>query len=173
MAAVVHIDIASQSEHIPDDEDIHRWVCAALLSAQSAGSAKSTEQKQNPELCIRIMDEEEITRLNSTYRHKTSATNVLSFPAELPEELDLPLLGDIAICAPVLVREALEQDKSITAHWAHLVIHGTLHLLGFDHIIASEAQLMEDRERQILAQLGFPDPYREASDAPPGQAQSI
>ena len=97
--------------------------------------------------------------LNHTYRGKDYATNVLSFPADLPPELDLPLLGDLVVCAPVVAREATEQHKQLNAHWAHMVIHGCLHLLGYDHIDDAEADEMEALERELLAQLGIADPY--------------
>lgn len=111
------------------------------------------------ELCIRIVDAKEITQLNQQYRHKKGPTNVLSFPAELPEGLAIPLLGDLVICASVVNREAVEQGKTRAAHWAHMVVHGSLHLLGFDHIKHTEASEMEQREIKILRKLGFGNPY--------------
>ena len=140
----------SQDE-APGDEDFRRW-CELALRQRSADS----------ELTIRLVDEAEGLELNSTYRHKDYATNVLSFPADVPDELlDIPLLGDLVICAPVVAREALEQRKPLQAHWAHLVIHGCLHLLGYDHIDDAEAEEMETLERELLAELGHPDPYAE------------
>ena len=112
---------------------------------------------------IRIVDEEESTTLNNTYRHKNYATNVLSFTSEIPAmilaDLDEIPVGDLAICAPVVEREASEQDKPIQSHWAHMVVHGLLHLHGYDHIQESDAEKMEALEREILAELGIPDPY--------------
>ena len=106
------------------------------------------------------MDEDEGLQLIQDWRGKDYATNVLSFVAEVPDGiLDIPLLGDLVICAPVVTREANEQGKPLPAHWAHLVIHGCLHLLGYDHIEDDEAEAMEAIERQLLASLGYPDPY--------------
>lgn len=134
----------------PDDESFRRWVEAPL-----AGFGKPVE------LVIRLVDEAESRQLNHSYRGKDRPTNVLSFPFEAPPEVPSPLLGDLVICAPVVAREALEQGKSPQAHWAHMVIHGLLHLLGYDHETDEEAQLMESRERELLARLHFPDPYTE------------
>ncbi|QCI10525.1 rRNA maturation RNase YbeY [Pseudomonas putida] len=133
----------------PDDAAFRRW-CELALRQRSADS----------EMTIRLVDEAEGRELNHTYRHKDYATNVLSFPADVPDELlDIPLLGDLVICVPVVEREAAEQGKALEAHWAHLVIHGCLHLLGYDHIEDAEAEEMEALERQLLAELGHPDPY--------------
>ncbi len=134
--------------------------------------APGAELRQRPEseLTIRLVDEAEGLELNSTYRHKDYATNVLSFPADVPDELlDIPLLGDLVICAPVVAREALEQRKPLQAHWAHLVIHGCLHLLGYDHIDDAEAEEMETLERELLAELGHPDPYACDDEEPPSK----
>jgi probable rRNA maturation factor len=117
------------------------------------------------EITVRFVAAAEGRPLNRHYRGKDYATNVLSFPAEVPDGpdgeplLDIPLLGDLVICVPVVEREAGEQNKSLEAHWAHLVIHGCLHLLGYDHIDDDEAEEMEALERQLLAELGYPDPY--------------
>ena len=110
---------------------------------------------------IRLVDEAESRQLNRDYRGKDRPTNVLSFPFEAPPEVLTPLLGDLVICAPVVVREAREQGKPADAHWAHMLVHGVLHLLGYDHLEPAEADEMEALERDILAGLGFPDPYRE------------
>nr|MBF0686068.1 rRNA maturation RNase YbeY [Pseudomonas sp.] len=135
----------------PGDDDFRQW-CELALRQRSADS----------ELTIRLVDEAEGRELNRTWRQKDYATNVLSFPADVPDEfLDIPLLGDLVICVPVVAREAAEQGKPLMAHWAHLVIHGCLHLLGYDHIEDTEAEEMEDLERQLLAELGHPDPYAE------------
>ncbi|HJE28281.1 MAG TPA: rRNA maturation RNase YbeY [Pseudomonas nitrititolerans] len=140
----------SQDE-APGDEDFRCW-CELALRQRSADS----------ELTIRLVDEAEGRELNHTWRQKDYATNVLSFPADVPDELlDIPLLGDLVICVPVVAREAAEQGKPLEAHWAHLVIHGCLHLLGYDHIDDAEADEMEALERQLLAELGHPDPYAE------------
>ena len=146
------LQLASAAGNLPDEAQLRLW-CAAALSPRTDDS----------ELTIRIVDEAEGRELNNQWRGKDYATNVLSFPADVPDGLlDIPLLGDLVICAGVVEREAAEQDKRLEAHWAHLVIHGCLHLLGYDHIEDEEAEEMEALERQLLASLGYPDPY--ASD---------
>ena len=148
---------ASAATDLPSEAQLRRW-CGLALRQRTADS----------ELTIRLVDEAEGRELNHTWRHKDYATNVLSFPAEIPDGiLDIPLLGDLVICVPVVEREAAEQGKALDAHWAHLVIHGCLHLLGYDHIEDDEALEMEDLERQLLAELGHPDPY--AGDEPPNE----
>ncbi|SHL03796.1 rRNA maturation RNase YbeY [Phytopseudomonas punonensis] len=143
------LQVASNAGHLPTESDFQAW-CAIALRQRSADS----------ELTIRLVDEEEGRELNRTWRGKDYATNVLSFPADVPDELlDIPLLGDLVICVPVVEREAVEQGKALDAHWAHLVIHGCLHLLGYDHIDDEEAEEMEALERLLLAELGHPDPY--------------
>lgn len=143
------LQVASQAGHLPAEADFQAW-CAIALRQRSADS----------ELTIRLVDEEEGRELNRTWRGKDYATNVLSFPADVPDELlDIPLLGDLVICVPVVEREAVEQGTTLEAHWAHLVIHGCLHLLGYDHIEDEEAEEMEGLERILLAELGHPDPY--------------
>ncbi|WP_110969034.1 rRNA maturation RNase YbeY [Pseudomonas huaxiensis] len=138
----------------PDDALFRRW-CELALRQRTADS----------EMTIRLVDEAEARELNHTYRHKDYATNVLSFPADVPDDmLDIPLLGDLVICVAVVEREAAEQGKSLEAHWAHLVIHGCLHLLGYDHIDDDEAEEMEALERTLLAELGHPDPYADDED---------
>ncbi|AZL72170.1 MULTISPECIES: rRNA maturation RNase YbeY [Pseudomonas] len=140
----------------PDDAAFRRW-CELALRQRSADS----------EMTIRLVDEAEGRELNHTYRHKDYATNVLSFPADVPDDLlDIPLLGDLVICVAVVEREAQEQGKSLEAHWAHLVIHGCLHLLGYDHIDDDEAEEMEALERELLAELGHPDPYADDETDP-------
>jgi len=140
----------------PDDAAFRRW-CELALRQRSADS----------EMTIRLVDLDEGRDLNHTYRHKDYATNVLSFPADVPDELlDIPLLGDLVICVPVVEREAAEQGKALEAHWAHLVIHGCLHLLGYDHIDDDEAEEMETLERTLLAELGHPDPYADDDTDP-------
>jgi probable rRNA maturation factor len=117
------------------------------------------DRRTEAELTLRITDSAEVQQLNKTYRDKDQSTNVLSFPADLPPELNIPLLGDIIISAEVVEQEALEQGKSSEAHWAHMVIHGTLHLLGYDHIDDNDAEEMESLETQLLSQLGYANPY--------------
>lgn len=140
---------ASDATVLPSEEQFRRW-CELALRQRTADS----------ELTIRLVDEAEGRELNHTWRHKDYATNVLSFPADIPDGLlDIPLLGDLVICVPVVEREAAEQHKTSEAHWAHLVIHGCLHLLGYDHIDDDEAEEMEGLEQNLLAELGHPDPY--------------
>ena len=147
---MIELDLQIASEgQAPSLEQLQQW-CALALRQRSADS----------ELTIRLVDEAEGRELNNTWRHKDYATNVLSFPADVPEGLlDIPLLGDLVICVPVVEREAAEQYKSLEAHCAHLVIHGCLHLLGYDHIDDAEAEEMESLEQNLLAELGHPDPY--------------
>ena len=147
---MIELDLQIASEgQAPSLEQLQQW-CALALRQRSADS----------ELTIRLVDETEGRELNNTWRHKDYATNVLSFPADVPDEfLDIPLLGDLVICVAVVEREAAEQGKELEAHWAHLVIHGCLHLLGYDHIEDEEAEEMEALERTLLAELGHPDPY--------------
>lgn len=133
---------------LPAANSFRRWAEAAASGRIRRG-----------DLAIRIVDAREGRALNRHYRGKDYATNVLSFPAELPEGVDLPLLGDLVICAPVVAREAIEQYKDLPAHYAHLTIHGVLHLLGMDHEDPREAEAMELIEREILAGLGIADPY--------------
>ena len=148
----LHVDIQpASSEPTPDEEDLRRWITAAMAAAGS--------RAQDSEICVRLVDTEEMTRLNRDYRGKDGPTNVLSFPADLPPEAELPLLGDIVICVPVVRHEAAEQHKTLAAHWAHMAVHGTLHLLGYDHIEQDQAVAMEALESRILAQLNFDCPY--------------
>ena len=149
MSIELDIQRASSAPDQPDDDSFIRWVGLAL--------GTGTDR----ELTIRLVDADEGRQLNSTYRGKDYATNVLSFPADLPPELALPLLGDLVICVPVVAREADEQGKPLHAHWAHMVIHGCLHLLGYDHIEDADAEEMEALERELLAELGIADPYLE------------
>jgi probable rRNA maturation factor len=134
--------------HQPTDEQLQRWVDLALADTDHA-----------TEIVIRIVDVEEISQLNEQYRHKQGATNILSFPVEVPDGVDLNLLGDLVVCAAVLEHEATEQGKALAAHWAHIIIHGVLHLLGYDHIEDAEAELMENQEISLLKQLNIPNPY--------------
>jgi probable rRNA maturation factor len=135
---------------IPAPASFRRWVEAAL---------KGARRRKATEVAIRIVDAEEGQALNLQYRGRDYATNVLSFEADLPPGVNLPLIGDLVICAPVVAREAAEQGKKANDHWAHLTIHGTLHLLGYDHIVDAEAEAMETLETRVLAGLGIADPY--------------
>ncbi len=151
----VAVGYAAPRAGVPAAVSFRKWVAAALEG-----------RIRDADLAIRIVDEKEGRALNHHYRGKDCATNVLSFPAELPEGLPkgvkLPLLGDLVLCAPVVAREAQEQRKPVNAHYAHLTVHGCLHLLGWDHEDAREAEAMEQLEREILAGLGLPDPYLDA-----------
>jgi probable rRNA maturation factor len=145
------VDIQNASgAPVPNGEDIRHWIGAALTGHTT---------REQVEITVRLVDDAEMAQLNETYRGKKGATNVLSFPADLPPELDLPLLGDIVICAPVVAAEAAQQGKSASAHWAHMTIHGTLHLLGYDHIEEDDANTMEALESAILGQLNYSCPY--------------
>ncbi len=139
----------------PAEKDIRRWVGAVLAGRREAA-----------QLTVRIVDPEESRQLNETYRHQSGPTNVLSFTFEEPELLDPPLLGDVVICAALVADEARAQGKAEEAHWAHLVVHGVLHLLGYDHEHHVEARRMEDEERKVLTQLGFEDPYASEESVP-------
>jgi len=149
-AHLLSVSYAVPRTGLPAPASFRRWVEAALRGAR---------RRRPAEVAIRIVDAAEGRALNRDYRGKDYATNVLSFPAELPPGVDLPLIGDLAICAPVVAREATEQGKRPRDHWAHLTIHGTLHLLGYDHIEDAEAEAMEALETRILAGLGIADPY--------------
>lgn len=148
--AVVHVGYAVPRAGVPSAASFRRWVEAALRGAK---------RRRTTELSIRIVDAAEGCALNRDYRGKDHATNVLSFEADLPPGLKLPLIGDIVICAPVVAREAAEQGKPPRDHWAHLTVHGVLHLLGYDHIVEAEAEAMEALETRVLAELGIADPY--------------
>ena len=154
MQAEVAIQRATRTAGIPGDDQFQKWIEAVPAASELRYS-----------LDIRIVDDEEARRFNREYRGRDYATNVLSFPAELPEglpdEIRQTQLGDLLICAPVVVREAQEQNRPAADHWAHLTIHGLLHLLGYDHEQPGEAAVMESLETEILAGLGIPDPYVE------------
>ena len=141
---------------LPTEAQLTLWATTALQ-----GRTGFSE----PELTIRLTDDEESQALNSEYRGKDKPTNVLSFPFDAPPEVPLELLGDLVICVGVVEREAVEQDKTAEAHWAHMVIHGCLHLLGYDHIKDDEAEEMEALERDLLASLGYSDPYQEPTES--------
>lgn len=137
----------------PSTDSLTAWATAALSG-----------HRDQAEMTIRIVDEAEGAELNLTYRGKSGPTNVLSFPFEAPPGIDgLELMGDLVVCAPVVEREAVQQGKALAAHWAHMVVHGTLHLLGYDHLTDGQAAQMEALETDILLRLGFSAPY-ELSD---------
>lgn len=148
MSLILDLQVASTATDLPSEQDFHRWASAATGNHDA-----------DYEVTIRVVDIDESQSLNHQYRGKNKPTNVLSFPADLPEELNLPLLGDLVICAPVVFTEADQQRKSPEAHWAHMVVHGILHLRGYDHIDDADALEMEALETQILTALHYPPPY--------------
>jgi len=151
---LLDIQLASQSANLPETSQIQQWVDAALA-----------DYAHDTEIVVRIVDTEESAELNSQYRQKQGPTNILSFPFELPEALadmeDMPinLLGDLVICAPTLRDEAQQQHKPLADHWAHIIVHGVLHLLGYDHLDDDEADIMENKEISILQSLNIKNPY--------------
>lgn len=146
---LIDLQIASENiDGLPTLEQIEQWATAAVQP-----------ESDDVEMTVRIVDEAESQTLNRTYRAKDRPTNVLSFPFECPTEVSLPLLGDLVICRQVVEYEAAEQKKPLMAHWAHMVVHGSLHLLGYDHIDDTEAEEMESLETKIMQGLGFVDPY--------------
>lgn len=133
----------------PSDTQMREWIESAYLAGDESYVG------------LKIVDEIESQQLNTEFRGKDKPTNVLSFPMQMPEGVELPILGDLALCAAVVSREAEQQGKTLHAHWAHMLVHGVLHLQGYDHIGDAEAEEMEALEREILAKLGYPDPYQE------------
>jgi probable rRNA maturation factor len=144
----IDVQYAMTAEGLPTEQEICEWARVALQGGQ-----------EQAELVVRIVDEAEITSLNRIYRGKDGPTNVLSFPYEPMPAVETGLLGDVVICAPVVVEEAVAQGKSLDAHWAHMVIHGVLHLRGYDHSKDGDAREMEKLETGMLAGLGFLNPY--------------
>jgi len=151
MSYQIDIEINSTSATIPSAEKIEQWISAALKS----------DELIEAEVSVYIVDEAEGQALNLQYRGKDKPTNILSFPADIPEEVGVPLLGDLVVCAPVVAREAEEQGKSLDAHWAHMLVHGTLHLLGYDHLEDDTADAMESLETHLITKMNFPAPYAE------------
>ncbi len=141
--------IQSDESDVPGPEVIKNWATAAYLNSLPAVAS------------VLVTDADEMQQLNKLYRDQDKPTNVLSFPMQLPVEVDELLLGDIVLCAPVIKQEAGEQAKSEMSHWAHMVVHGMLHLQGYDHINNDEAEEMERLEIKILDQLGFANPYEQ------------
>jgi len=146
------IQLVTHNTDIPKRALLRKWAKCAL-----------SRKIDSAEITIRVVDTEEMSELNSTYRHKKGPTNVLSFPFTVPQEveaeIDIPILGDIVICADVVNREANEQLKSPEAHWAHMIVHGIFHLLGYDHETDKDAGIMESLEIEIMQTLGFANPY--------------
>jgi probable rRNA maturation factor len=133
----------------PSRAALARWARAALADLRRASAV----------LGVRIVNEAESAALNARYRGRAGATNVLAFPYQAPPGTRSDLLGDLVICAPVVNREARAQGKSAAAHWAHMIVHGIMHLRGYDHRTDAEAAVMERRETAVLRRLGFPNPY--------------
>jgi probable rRNA maturation factor len=154
MSYQIDVEVNSSSAKIPNIENIELWISTALQS----------DELNQAEVSVYIVDEAESQALNKQYRGIDKPTNVLAFPADIPDEVGVPLLGDLVICAPIVEREAHEQGKTLPAHWAHMLVHGTLHLLGYDHIEDDEANVMEALETRLLTQLDFPAPYTEIFD---------
>nr|WP_086941187.1 rRNA maturation RNase YbeY [Thaumasiovibrio occultus] len=149
MSHYIDLQIATESaEGLPSEADVQRWYEAAVATV-----------RDQSEVTIRLVDEAESHQLNHDYRGKDKPTNVLSFPFDAPPGIELPLLGDLIICRQVVEAEAIEQQKPLLSHWAHMVVHGSLHLLGYDHIEDDEAEEMEALETQIMQAMGYEDPY--------------
>lgn len=153
MTIELELQIASKTKTLPHPAQFREWVSITLW-----------QRLDTAEMTIRIVDEEESAELNKVYRHKIGPTNVLSFPYEPQPGIASRLLGDVIICAPVVESEAEKFNKPLLAHWAHMVVHGTLHLLGYNHEIDSEAVIMENIETDILQKLGFSSPYFDAGE---------
>ena len=151
MSVILDLQLAcADTANLPSEADFQRWLDAAVLPFQ-----------EEAEVTVRLVDEAESNQLNLTYRGKDKPTNVLSFPFECPPGVELPLLGDLIICRQVVEREASEQNKPLLAHWAHMVVHGSLHLLGYDHIDDEEAEEMEALEVEFMQALGYDNPYQD------------
>ena len=144
------LQLASDAANLPPEDQFQRW------------SQLAWQGDEPTEVTIRIVDRSEMQALNLQYRGKDKPTNVLSFPFEAPVGIHIPLAGDLVICAPVVAQEAQEQHKDIHTHWAHMVIHGMLHLQSYDHIDDNEAEDMEDLEIHLLTQIGIANPYDHA-----------
>lgn len=150
MSIELDLQIASENQTgLPSKEEFQCWLDKVIPQFQTSA-----------ELTIRIVDKEESQYLNREYRGIDKPTNVLSFPFEVPSEIELNLLGDLVICRQIVEEEAIEQNKTLLAHWAHMVVHGSLHLLGYDHITDDEAEEMESIEAELMQNIGFNDPYQ-------------
>ena len=155
MSAIIDVQQAYEGDEailsaIPSPSQLELW----------ANTVLTYEGLSDQEVTIRFTDEVESKSLNHEYRGKEKPTNVLSFPFEAPPGIEMNLLGDLVICAPVISREAKEQNKAVADHYAHMTVHGLLHLMGYDHIEDADAEEMESKEIEILAQLGIDDPYQ-------------
>jgi len=165
-------------EHCPSEAEIRHWVRMAIdFDGRASKPFDSPANVQTElvasvsELTVRVVDRDEMCHANHQWRGKGKPTNVLSFPSDFPPETGLSHYGDVLICAEVLAAESVEQGKSVSAHWAHIVVHGTLHLLGYDHIDADDAAVMERREIEILATLGLDNPYLAAGESEFSQSE--
>ena len=159
---VVELQFATRRPWVPGPVNLRRWARAAhaaALAAMPASQRRVHALTGAPSLCVRLVGSAESQRLDRVYRGKDQPTNVLSFPSSAEERVATGMLGDLVVCAPVVAREARQQGKPLAAHWAHMVVHGTLHLLGHDHLAARDARAMEALEVAILGGLGFHDPY--------------
>lgn len=150
MAVIIELSISDEVEEatLPTEEDFQHWAQASYLGDDEAV------------VSLQIVGSDEMRELNNDYRGKDKPTNVLSFPMELPEEVGINILGDLALCDEVIEMEAKQQDKPAEAHWAHMLVHGMLHLQGYDHIDDADAEVMEAKEIEIMKNLGFDNPYK-------------
>ncbi|MDY6465268.1 MAG: rRNA maturation RNase YbeY [Succinivibrio dextrinosolvens] len=155
MQVIIDLQIAT-------DEDLESYPSLELMTKWATVALKTGGRNKDSEITIRMVNSEEIHQLNSTYRHVDRPTNILSFPFELPEGVeDLPLLGDLVVCKEVLERECKEQNKTLEEHFAHLIVHGCLHLIGYDHIEEEDAKEMEPLEIKAMEELGYDNPYKD------------
>ncbi len=149
---VLDLQLVSESKNLPSQDQFQYWVDSVLK-----------DDSQDSEIVIRVVDEDEMTQFNEQYRNKTGSTNILSFPFDAPDAVESDLLGDLLVCAAVVEREAQQQDKILEHHWAHMIVHGVLHLLGYDHIDDQDAEEMEALEVKILKTIKINNPYEEKS----------
>lgn len=159
MTVTVDIQLALNKDStikLPEKDQIQYWATMAVNAAHQS-------DKEESQITVRIVEEAEISQLNASYRHKEGPTNVLSFPFKAPPGIPIEesagSLGDLVICASIVEKEAVQQNKEIMQHWAHMIVHGTLHLLGYDHQTEQEAEDMEGLESTVLARMDYPDPY--------------
>lgn len=152
MKAVIDLQVACEPKQpLPSLDDIQKWADLAVC----------VQHDSEQEITVRMVEAYESQQLNGQYRDRHKPTNVLSFPFECPPHVELPVLGDLVICPEVVEAEAKEQDKALAHHYAHLIIHGVLHLLGYDHIDPVQADEMESLETRLLAKIGIDDPYQD------------